>query len=194
MKTGINLIPRKTKEELVKESRMYTLEIVAAIVIIIAEVASVFIVGMAKTAKKNEIFAQNVYNKDKKNLQSFSNTINTINNINQRYNNINSIINTFNNPVTVLSRFEALVPGNISLSNFLYVYNGSITFNCSGANVLDVAHLIHNFSSNNKNNKYFVNTQIKSVQITYDSNNQVQSVKFNITTTYHNNNSISGAT
>ncbi|MHB8362287.1 MAG: hypothetical protein ACYDBX_01530 [Patescibacteria group bacterium] len=194
MKTGINLIPRKTKEELVKESRMYTLEIVAAVVIIIAEVASVFVVGMAKTAKKNEVFAQNVYNKDKKNLQSFSKTINTINNINQRYNDIHSITNTFNNPVTVLNRFEALVPGNISLSNFLYVYNGSITFNCSGANVLDVAHLIHNFSSNNKNNKYFVNTQIKSVQITYNGSNQVQSVKFNITTTYHNNNSTTGAT
>jgi hypothetical protein len=185
MSTGINLVPKKTREELKRESKMYTLEIISALLIIIVEVASFLVVGATNSAQKHENYAKVAYVKDQKVLHSFTKTISVLNNINQRFSTLTSINKQFSNPVTVINRFKAFVPPNITLYNYIYTYQGSILFNAKASSVLHVAHLIHNLSSHNSSNKYFSNTQIRSVSITYN-NNGTKTATFKLVTLYHN--------
>ncbi|MCL4392592.1 hypothetical protein M1145_00395 [Patescibacteria group bacterium] len=183
MKNDINLVPKKNKEELVKESRAYTIDLISAVVIIIVEVATFFVITTSKAVSNNEYKLRAEYRKDVTNLSKFNKTINTINNINQRYLNYDTIQKTFHNPVNVLTRFQKLVPSDITLSNFTYNYEGYISFNCLSTSVLSVAHLMQNFSTTNTNNKYFINTQITGVNITYN-NSGTKTVQFRMSTEY----------
>ena len=183
MKNEINLVPKKNRDQLLKESRAYTIDLISAVVIIIIEIISVFVITTSKAISNNEHKLKNEYISDSSNLKKFTKTIDTINNINQRYANYNVINKTFHNPVTVLSEFEGLVPSGITLSNFTYNYQGYISFNCLSTSVLSVAHLMQNFAVTNSQNKYFINTQITSVNILYN-NGGTKTVQFKVSTQY----------
>ena len=184
MRSEINLVPKKNKDDLVKESKAYTWDLISAIVIIIVEVATVFVIITARAVNSNEMKIKNEYSKDVSNLAKFKKTVDTINNVNIRYTNYNVINKTFHNPITVLGKFQKLVPSDITLSNFAYNYQGYISFNCLSTSVLAVAHLMQNFASTNNQNKYFINTQINSVGITYNNGGE-KTVNFKVSTQYN---------
>ena len=185
MKNEINLLPKKSKEELQIESRAYTLDIIAAVVIVLVEIAMVIIIGDLKNVSLQKQNAYKTYQTDSHNIGKFKNTIATINNINQRYSNIKLIQNSFPNPINVLQKFEALAPSNIVFSNFSYNYLGNITFTAQSNHVLNVADLIQVFTSANPKDKYFTNTQIQSVGITYNPDG-TKNVNFSLSTQYIN--------
>ena len=77
-----------------------------------------------------------------------------------------------------------MAPSNIVFSDFSYNYLGNITFTAQSNEVLNVADLIQVFTSANPKDKYFTNTQIQSVGITYNPDG-TKNVNFSLSTQYN---------
>lgn len=183
MKSNINLLPKKTKEEVKGEKLAFKLDFISAVVLIIVEIFSFSYLLYSEGLNTKVVSARTEYHKNLSNLKKFAGTENLINNINQRYGDILLLKKSFINPLDIVNELNKQIPSNTSISDINYTYGGQVSFQCSTQSVLDAAHFLYIFSNYNPNNKYFSNTQISGLNIINTGPNE--SVTFSVTTSYN---------
>lgn len=181
MDGSINLLPRKTRQEIQEDLHKYFLDVISAGIVLIAVIAAFTLINIdsVKAQQAHDLQQKVTTNEGKLNGATYKGITKDVLTLHLLLASYTNIEKGSLDQEGIIESLEKLTPPTVTLSD--YIFDGkNVNVTASSGSELEVAKMLVNLSPGNKSNTLFRNVQIAEV----DQDAGTNQVTFKLTALY----------